>query len=566
VIDDTYRIPLLVGVAGHRDLVPAERPAIREAAEQLLRTLRDAQPDVRIRLLCSLAEGADLLVAGIAVELGIDVVALLPSPATLCRAALASEDARLAFDFILQRAETLDAENAGALIALYSSLLIVIWNGDENDDAVTARVVDHRLGHAAATHDGSANADAFLFAEDNDLLYEIRCTRLATASASVQERQSVVLRGFSTGRRHVGRIEAGLPPELATLLDRTGRFNRDVARYGTRIESEARHLAADSVQQPVPDTLRYIDHLFTAADWLSARFRLSFLRALRARYALWALMVLCLVAFGNHPDGAAAFVCIAGVPFIFVVTWLLARRASQRRWHRGYLDYRALAEGLRVEFYWELGGVRSRFDGAFAHESFLQKQDVELEWIRAAMRAVSLRCALFSRTPMTDGLANAFRQWIGSVDAAGDVGQLLYYRQRAARLENRQRVAKRAVDLMLWAGLAVGGVLAVDAGLRLAESPLLPDDWRTVLVWALSLLTAYGAIFGIYFDERADAALIAQYRQMHSLMRFAARELGSARSNPEKLAILRSLGQACLAEHAQWILSQRDKRIEGMRW
>jgi hypothetical protein len=559
--DDAYRIPLLVGVAGHRDLVPAEVPGIREAVEKLLRALRDAHADVCIRLLCSLADGADLLVAGIAAELDIDVVALLELPAAECRAALGSDDARLTFDHILQRAEILDAENAGALIALYSSLLIVIWNGDENDDRLTARVVDHRLGHAPATHDGSASPDAFLFAEDNDLLYEIRCARSSTAAPH----EAVEVRGFNTGRRHFGKIESGLPTELATLLDRTGRFNHDVTRHSTQIETEGRPLAPEGAPS-VPDALLYIDRLFTASDWLSARSRLSFLRGLRARYVLWALMVLCLVAFGNDPDGPAAFVCIVGVPIVFVLTWLLARWASARHWHRGYLDYRALAEGLRVAFYWELGGVRSRFDGAFAHESFLQKQDVELEWIRAAMRAVSLRCALLARAPVADGLATAFTQWIGSVDAAGASGQLLYYQHRTERLERRQRVTETAVDALLWAGLTVGAVLAIDAGLRLAETPLLSDSWRTVLVWALSLLTAYGAIFGIYFDERADAALIAQYRHMHALMSFAAQELRSARSQTEKLAILRSLGQACLAEHAQWILAHRDKRIEGMRW
>ena len=53
---------------------------------------------------------------------------------------------------------------------------------------------------------------------------------------------------------------------------------------------------------------------------------------------------------------------------------------------------------------------------------------------------------------------------------------------------------------------------------------------------------------------------------MDTLFSFAARELRSARSDAEKLDILRALGDASLAEHVQWILAHRDKRIEGMRW
>ena len=53
---------------------------------------------------------------------------------------------------------------------------------------------------------------------------------------------------------------------------------------------------------------------------------------------------------------------------------------------------------------------------------------------------------------------------------------------------------------------------------------------------------------------------------MYSLFGFAAAELRAAESVEKKLLVLRSLGHACLAEHAQWILAHRDKRIQGMRW
>ena len=36
---------------------------------------------------------------------------------------------------------------------------------------------------------------------------------------------------------------------------------------------------------------------------------------------------------------------------------------------------RALAEGLRVQFYWQVSGVSDRMQNRFAHDNFLQKQD-----------------------------------------------------------------------------------------------------------------------------------------------------------------------------------------------
>jgi hypothetical protein len=68
------------------------------------------------------------------------------------------------------------------------------------------------------------------------------------------------------------------------------------------------------------------------------------------------------------------------------VAWL----GNRRSWHRRYLDYRVLAEGLRVQAYWAVASVPSSQRVGFAYDSFLQKQDVELGWIRHAMRGVAL--------------------------------------------------------------------------------------------------------------------------------------------------------------------------------
>lgn len=566
-----YRIPLLVGVVGSRDLVPDEIPAIRTAIAALLRLLRDAERDVQIKLLCSLCEGVDLLAAEVAGELGLDVIALLPHSAEQSRAALRSEGARASFDSALLKAERLEvpprgeATRAASLIALYSSLLIVAWDGNEDEDVATARVVDERLGRAGPSHEERiADPDTLLFAEDNDLMYEIRCSRTG-ATLPANEAGGVRLVGFTTGQRQFGNVAAGIPSELATLLERTAGFNRDVQHHAEAIGAHGHRLMPQSGASR-PEALAYVDRLFTAADWLGSHFRRSYVRALQARYLLWATMVALLLLFDNHPGGIIGFASISGVLAIFALAALLARWAQRRRWHRRYLDYRALAEGLRVDFYWELGGVRMQFDGAFAHESFLQKQDVELEWIRAAMRAVSLRCALHPRAAVADGLNFTTGAWVGGNGATQSAGQLAYYRQRMSALKRRETVVGRSVRTMLLLGLAVCFALAVDSAFGLAGQSLFTPGLRVLLVVVFTLFTAYGAIFGIYFDERSDKALISQYRHMNALFSFASRQLNSARSNAEKLEILRSLGHACLAEHAQWILAHRDKRIEGMKW
>ncbi len=583
-------IPLLVGVVGHRDLVPDEIPFIRGAASALLRALRDAQPDVPIKLLSAQAEGADLVVAEVALQLGIGIIALLPFAEAQCRSELTGDAARTAFDRTMEIAEKLSLapgpgmhsglahqlaeqrdrqfERAGELIAQHCSLLIAVWDGVETEHrAGTARTVARRRGRDgnAAAARAHAPLEGLFASADNDLMYEIRCSRLGIGGERTGAGAASVI-GFVGGEKAFGGIDRGIPPLLATQLARTAEFNRDAREFGTSIAAQGRPLLAGS-DPAVADPLSFLSSLFRTSDWLALHFARCFRRALALRFGLWALMAYLLLAFKHAPDGVRGLVIIAAVLLVFALGWLLAFAARRRSWDRRYLDYRALAEGLRVDFYWELSGVRARFDYAFAHEGFLHKQDAQIEWMRAAMRCVNLQCAMFPRTTVSNGFEQAIAAWLGDPGIARGSGQLLYYRQRTAALERRLRVAKQISRLMLTSGLALAVILGADVTMRLfGTATILAPAVKNVLLISLALLTAYTAIFEVYLAERADRSLARQYRHMDALFSIASERLRSARSRSDKLDILRALGHACLTEHAQWILAHRDKRVDGLSW
>ncbi len=71
---------LSIGVTGHRDLIPAEEPALREQVRAFFQQLRDDFPELELQLLTPLAEGADRLVTGVAQEMGIPFIVVLPMP------------------------------------------------------------------------------------------------------------------------------------------------------------------------------------------------------------------------------------------------------------------------------------------------------------------------------------------------------------------------------------------------------------------------------------------------------------------------------------------------------
>jgi hypothetical protein len=574
-----YRIPFLVGVVGHRDLRPGETGAIRAAVVRLMRRLRDDHAAVPLRLICSMAAGADLLVAEVAAELGIAITALLPYARRLCRDDLDTHEDKVCFDRLCDSSDVVELDlpagadpddmekhgelrdgqlqRAGAIIARYSGLMIAIWNGESTRHrAGTARAVQfRRQGVMPSDEILVSPRDVLLSPQDDDLNFEIRCGRISLSGDS-----EVAVLGFTGTGAHGGE---DYPAHLRTTLHRLAELNRDMEKFADAIAEGGTRLSQPS-PTPLPDTLQILDRLFTAADWMGGHFRRCFTAALKARYAMWALMAFLLIAFKKDSVGGTAMICIGGVLAVFLCGTLLAHWAHRRAWHRKYLDYRALAEALRVDFYWEVAGVRKEYDGEFAHESFLQKQDAELQWIRNAMRAVSLQLAIRPCGDFASGYPFVYANWIGDDHPTSRRGQMFYYRERLQKLEHATHVSERIDRALLLSGLALAVTFAIDVAL--GTHSFLPPPIRNTMLWALALVPVYAAIFEIYLNEKADRALIRQYRYMCSLFGFAAAELCAAGTVERKLLILRSLGHACLAEHAQWILAHRDKRIQGMRW
>ena len=80
------RIPIVLGVIGHRDYRPTDEKELRTALADIFRAFRAAFPHAPLRLLSSLAEGADQLGVKVADELnrseglGIELQFPLPFP------------------------------------------------------------------------------------------------------------------------------------------------------------------------------------------------------------------------------------------------------------------------------------------------------------------------------------------------------------------------------------------------------------------------------------------------------------------------------------------------------
>ena len=75
---DDHALPLVVAVTGHRDVPEHECDGVTKQAEKFLSDLMRDFAERRIVVMSPLAEGADRMVARVALELGLDLIVPLP--------------------------------------------------------------------------------------------------------------------------------------------------------------------------------------------------------------------------------------------------------------------------------------------------------------------------------------------------------------------------------------------------------------------------------------------------------------------------------------------------------
>ena len=570
-IGSDSRVELVVGVTGHRNPAPAEIPALRERVRDFFAQLRTEYPELPLVVLSSLAEGSDQLVAREALAIGARLVAPLPLPVDDYARDFADAPVRAEFDALRAQADVLvlpllagasvDAvatpgpardrqyAQAGVFVASHCHVLLALWDGREPGLlGGTGQVVRYALdgvmpGLVEARPGGAARVDPV----DESLVHHLACSRLEADGAVLPPAPPLAAgQARWLSQKHTGRAGEAMPAGFRRMFARMLTFDRDRREHADAIAAVVDARPGDEV----------LDGLLQVADSLAVHFQKRVLLTMRGIHWLAALTGISFLVYGELPPASTAqAVAIYGFIALFALGGLLAGIAKRRDWHRKYVDYRALAEGLRVQRWWRRAGVVAQDASAFAHEDFMQEQDLELGWIRNVMRAASIDGA--DDPPVPDAaLDAAIADWIG---APGRGGQLDYYASKSVLRRRLHANAHAVVRGCLWGSIAIAACLAVFQrwlGANLAHS----------LVAAMGVLAIVAAARESYAFRKGDKELAKQYAYMLGLFGEARRRLDVAADSAARREILRALGEAALAEHSKWALLHRERPLENTRF
>jgi hypothetical protein len=568
------RLYLNVGVTAHRDLVPAEIPGIEDRVRKLLEGLSGDFPGLPVQLITPLAEGGDRLAARTALSLGFRIVAVLPMEQSDYERDFASDRSLAEFRELLSAASDVitlppaapvaKGEPAGRIsererqyaqlgvfVSNHCQVLLALWDGKEGaQPGGTGRVVRYHLSGVMVEYDSDPTPAGLLADNENDLVYQVVCSRDRPGGEPADGLQALDAFWFSS--RSPDETSQEIPDVYRVLLSRLQRFSLDWLEKGETVRANGTKLLADPPPLEIPTAAPLTDRLFRAADGLAVHYQRRVHGGLRAVHLLAVLMGLVFLLYSEY-DGPGYMVLIfLALFFGGVVVHLIG---ESREWHRKYLDYRTLAEGLRVQLYWNLAGVVEVRWAGFAYDNFLQKQDVDLGWIRHVMRAASMYRAR-GQSPEPGWVSWVVEQWIG--EPGHGQGQLAYYAHKHRINSSRFRRTRILGSLCLWAGILIAVSLLFlggDGG----------EERRRLLLVLMGVLPLVAGIWDAYSHKKAEKELIKQYGFMRGVFTKARKLIDRSDDIDFQRNVLRALGEAALEEGAEWLLMHRERPLEHGR-
>lgn len=534
-------ISIVVGVTGHRDLRDEDIPALKKCVREELERILKEYPYSSVTMLSSLAEGADTLCAKVAIECGISLKCPLPMDIDEYRKDFEGsslEEFNTLIDaaddvFVVRAGKSNPAKDnkvsageeaeyklrdaayrrAGVYVADHSSLLIALWDGS---DAIpggcgTAEIVDYALSISPAAEDD-------LTPVNTGAVFHVTTPRKKNneaipVTATLKENQ---------------------PGILCEILGKIERFNRQASEAG---EPESSHLLIED--SPDDSKEEELDMLYREADSLSVKKQKVYTGILRI---ISVISVILIVSYLLYDEGTMnGCLIVYGVCTAFYA--LVYRMVMKRNYHGDYLEFRALAELVRIQYYLYALGIE---DNTFDYYSWTQKHD--LSWIGKALQGVLIG----EERSVKVSEAAVKRFWIDGQKQYHDKAKI----RNGAKLRTMEKLTKAMIIALLctWVVVLVLEYFfpSVMAGVVIGIS--IQSHFK-ILWGCISAVTVFAA--GYYGKMSLERKSI-DHARMSEMFECAARRYDTYPD--ERPELFRQLAKEEILENGNWVSYCRENK------
>ena len=565
------RIPIVVGTVGHRDLSTMDNVIVK-AVRKECRRLRKKYRDSPFLVLSGLAEGADRLIAGIAMEeLGAALIAVLPFPAADFCADFQTEASHQEFLSLIARSSATfdvhlpsdeqwkqpggkrDAQYArvGALIAEQSQILLSLWDGRP------ARGVGGTADVVGWFERGYAPAEYSLYAGDLSLLDAPQPGLSIRIDPATGERE---IHNAPPRTRRYGPQPSSI---INDILRRTNAFNRDVRRQAASSVNKNPLVPQDILARiPITEASAAFEEADALAIYYSQRVKL-------ADVVLYSLALAAVFAFSSIDAKPLASWTFLGVMGVMA---LVALHVWGRSLDTKFQEYRSLAEAMRILFFWRMLGLQRQ-----VWLTYLSKHGTVVRWLRHAVRALEFtqdrRLSATHNSVASEELNMIARtRWIDS--------QIRYFARACAKCAREYRrwtwVGKLAIILTFASSALLAAMtFSYSDGLHAwRQNAYVVHPFGTIPIDAfirqLQTLVGLAAAAGVatkgFLERRAYLELAKQYastRQKFELADNAIAEIPKSDPDRQIPELFGNLGREALQEQSEWLWLRHSRPFEA---
>jgi len=588
-------LPLIIGVIGHQDLREKDYESLKARIHEIFHELDIIYPHTPVIVLSALTEGAERLVARVALDLEHSLIAVLPMGQDFYEMDHSSPESRAELTELHRRAikciplesEFSDAEiqqpgeprnqqlaKAMAYIVRHCQLLIAIWDGV--DTGVTGSIAQGVRFNLEGIPHQYAPLLSSLDPVESCPVYHILTPTLRNPEP---EGQALTLyKQFP----ETYETEKAAETVYKNLYHRINSLNKDALRLrnqpAVQMTSRQFQILPKEVMATLPPSLKeslnkLLDY-YELVDVLAIDFQK---KTLWSFYGLLVTGILAAVFFAIYAHILPEMSCFLDLNlFCLVLAYGVYYCAKFYDYENKYFDYRALAEGLRVQLFWKFAGIQ---DSVADH--YLRKQRSELDWVRNAIRNWWLlsieNCShaeISAQANLDRSSSLVLKYWIQD--------QKTYFVKASKQNSDRAKFLEKGIQwlipmsVVLTVALAfvfipdpwltsIRGLTNIREGLTSIRKWIHEGNGHGLAIVVIAFPTIVAAIFSWIADKRALSDHAKQYKRMDILFEKANTQLGDhieQKNYSEAQKLIKSVGEEALAENGDWVLLHRERPLD----
>lgn len=561
-----------IGITGHRDCHPAALNKIRQSLKTELTNLKEKFTSVPIKLITGLAEGADTIAAETALELDINVHAVLPMPRSLYEDDFSGESLRRFKKFLndprvqineiplpnnLNEDSFVQGESRDQLytrlmdyIVRRSNVLIALWNGEVNN--LAGGTSDVLISYLNGSTKKTSKKDNLVLSSDKkieddngNIAIWIKTPRISDAFEKMPIQTRYLI---SAGARGMIVERSELP---TSVVERWSGFQDYLVEHkseeGKNIPTY--QLTKKRGSQYQAHLLEGINEEFVRADQLAIMNQKYSDRLFKAFGLMAAIMGLSFLVYAKI---IALKIFLIAYIVLFFLGFIMFKIGDKKKWFAKHLAYRALAETLRIRFFLSLTGAGKYIDT----NRIIKLTNVEefkgFKWLRDAVRC-SAPLDLEAQVDSFEGLEISHKDWVDD--------QARYFKKKHHQLHRTHEKLER-IKALLFIGVIIGFISLLVFKKYITAFDLLGVDGKTLIVFFMGLFPLWLAVWELYQNKMATRELLWQYRNQFKYFSAASTRLKNTTDNKIKCKIIAKLAERSLVEIFQWSIQRYHREHE----